>query len=180
MPDWVERYHESQRGQKGGPGSGHFGHAGRPGKRGGSVPGSVAVSVRTGRTARERQEAASWVGKAARRNIALPKTRAGQAIIRAVESDTNFMQDYTRGQDVARYILDVIKEKKEWEGLDSIEDIVASFPEHWETVGHSPYGYEVRREDFLAMRDPGFRQHVEGLAKGKVFGKHAAKMQPND
>jgi hypothetical protein len=44
--------------EKGGPGSGHWGHAGRPGNRGGSVSGSVAVSIRTGRTARERQAAA--------------------------------------------------------------------------------------------------------------------------
>jgi len=45
-------------GRKGGPGSGHWGHAGRPGKVGGSVSGSVAMSIRTGRTARERQAAA--------------------------------------------------------------------------------------------------------------------------
>ena len=44
--------------RKGGPGSGHWGHAGRPGQVGGSVSGSVAMSVRTGRTARERQQAA--------------------------------------------------------------------------------------------------------------------------
>jgi hypothetical protein len=43
---------------KGGPGSGHWGHAGRPGKVGGSLPADVAVSVATGRTARERQAAA--------------------------------------------------------------------------------------------------------------------------
>jgi len=36
---------------KGGPGSGHWGHAGRPGKIGGSLPGNVAVSIATGRTA---------------------------------------------------------------------------------------------------------------------------------
>ena len=62
--DWVERYHQERQAEqveqdeKGGPGSGHWGHAGRPGKRGGSVSGSVAVSVATGRTARERQAAA--------------------------------------------------------------------------------------------------------------------------
>lgn len=55
MTDWVEEQHRRIHGQqleedqKGGPGSGHYGHAGRPGRRGGSVPGSVAVSVRTGR-----------------------------------------------------------------------------------------------------------------------------------
>ena len=43
---------------KGGPSSGHWGHAGRPGKRGGNVSGSVAVSISTGRTARERQATA--------------------------------------------------------------------------------------------------------------------------
>jgi hypothetical protein len=36
---------------KGGPGSGHHGHAGRPGQRGGSVSGSVAMSLRTGMVA---------------------------------------------------------------------------------------------------------------------------------
>lgn len=36
---------------KGGPDSGHHGHAGRPGSVGGSVAGSVAVSLRTGRAA---------------------------------------------------------------------------------------------------------------------------------
>ena len=59
--DWVERYHREkqvEQDEKGGPGSGHWGHAGRPGKRGGSLPGDVAVSIRTGRTARERQAAA--------------------------------------------------------------------------------------------------------------------------
>jgi hypothetical protein len=45
--------------RKGGPGSGHWGHAGRPGHRGGSVAGNIAVSLRTGRTARERQQAAA-------------------------------------------------------------------------------------------------------------------------
>jgi hypothetical protein len=46
---------------KGGPGSGNYGHAGRPGNRGGSAPKSgigAAMSVRTGRTAAERQQAA--------------------------------------------------------------------------------------------------------------------------
>ncbi len=68
MTDWVqkqmERIHaeEAAEGQKGGPGSGHWGHAGRPGKRGGSLPGSVAVSIRTGETARERQQAAASGG----------------------------------------------------------------------------------------------------------------------
>jgi len=46
-------------GRKGGRGSGHWGHAGRPGQVGGSVSGSVAMSVRTGRTARERQQEAA-------------------------------------------------------------------------------------------------------------------------
>ena len=62
MTDWVQKYMQEQQAeqdQKGGPGSGHWGHAGRPGKRGGSVPGSVAVSIRTGKTARERQAAAA-------------------------------------------------------------------------------------------------------------------------
>ena len=52
--DWIEQYHKKKRedqAEKGGPGSGHWGHAGRPGKRGGSLPGDVAVSIRTGRTA---------------------------------------------------------------------------------------------------------------------------------
>jgi hypothetical protein len=40
---------------KGGPGSGHHGHAGRPGQRGGSVSGSVAMSLRTGKAAAERK-----------------------------------------------------------------------------------------------------------------------------
>ena len=66
MGDWVqkqlERIHQEEA-QKGGPGSGHWGHAGRPGQRGGSVPGSVAVSIRTGRTARERQAAARAAGQ---------------------------------------------------------------------------------------------------------------------
>lgn len=44
--------------EKGGAGSGHWGHAGRPGKIGGSVPGSVAMSIRTGPTAKARQAAA--------------------------------------------------------------------------------------------------------------------------
>ena len=58
MSDWVERYFQSRReqqAQKGGPGSGHWGHAGRPGERGGSVSGSVAMSVRTGATATQRR-----------------------------------------------------------------------------------------------------------------------------
>ncbi len=62
MTDWVqkqlERIHQEEA-QKGGPGSGHYGHAGRPGKRGGSVPGNVAVSIRTGKYAANRQAAAS-------------------------------------------------------------------------------------------------------------------------
>lgn len=48
--------------EKGGPGSGHYGHAGRRGRRGrrgGSLPGGVAMSIRTGRDAAERQAAAS-------------------------------------------------------------------------------------------------------------------------
>jgi len=40
---------------KGGPGSGHWGHAGRLGKVGGSLPGNVALSIRTGKTAEERR-----------------------------------------------------------------------------------------------------------------------------
>ena len=66
MADWVEKYFQSkhtERAAKGGPGSGHHGHAGRPGKRGGSVPGNVAVSVRTGRAASERQGSASGGGE---------------------------------------------------------------------------------------------------------------------
>lgn len=62
MTDWVQKQMERIHGeqdQKGGPGSGHYGHAGRPGKRGGSVPGNVAVSIRTGRTAAERQQEAA-------------------------------------------------------------------------------------------------------------------------
>ena len=68
MTDWVEQQHErvkqeeAAEDQKGGPGSGHYGHAGRPGQRGGSLPGSVAVSVRTGRTAAERQIEAAGGG----------------------------------------------------------------------------------------------------------------------
>ena len=65
MSDWVQKQLErihGQKGKKGGPGSGHWGHAGRPGKRGGSLPGSVAVSIRTGRTARERQQSAAAGG----------------------------------------------------------------------------------------------------------------------
>ena len=78
MTDWLQQYQETKdqklgeletwlretfpsEGQKGGPGSGHWGHAGRPGKVGGSVSGSVAVSIRTGQTARERQATArAW------------------------------------------------------------------------------------------------------------------------
>lgn len=37
--------------------SGNWGHAGRPGKRGGSVPRSVAMSIRTGRDWKKRQAA---------------------------------------------------------------------------------------------------------------------------
>lgn len=65
MADWIEQHYQEQRekreaeDQKGGPGSGHWGHAGRPGQRGGSLPGNVAVSIGRGRTARERQAAAS-------------------------------------------------------------------------------------------------------------------------
>ncbi|MCK9600148.1 MAG: hypothetical protein M0R06_13980, partial [Sphaerochaeta sp.] len=40
---------------KGGPGSGHHGHAGRPGKHGGSLPGDVAMSIRTGLAGTERK-----------------------------------------------------------------------------------------------------------------------------
>jgi len=47
--------------EKGGAGSGHLGHAGRPGKHGGSVPGSIALSVRTGRTAASRQNEAKFL-----------------------------------------------------------------------------------------------------------------------
>lgn len=46
--------------QKGGPTSGNWGHSGRPGKRGGSAPQSgvgAAMSLRTGRDAKARQEA---------------------------------------------------------------------------------------------------------------------------
>ena len=43
---------------KGGPGSGHWGHAGRPGDRGGSAPKSSGMSLRTGRDASRRQQAA--------------------------------------------------------------------------------------------------------------------------
>lgn len=43
---------------KGGAGSGHWGHAGREGKRGGSLPASSALSIRTGKTRKERQAAA--------------------------------------------------------------------------------------------------------------------------
>lgn len=53
---------EKARLEKGGPGSGHWGHAGRPGSRGGSVSGATAMSIRTGRTARERQAAAKKAG----------------------------------------------------------------------------------------------------------------------
>lgn len=42
----------------GGPGSGHFGHAGVPGKRGGSLPRSSAMSIRTGKDWEERWKAA--------------------------------------------------------------------------------------------------------------------------
>lgn len=42
---------------KGGEGSGHHGHAGRPGSRGGSVSGSAAMSIRTGKAAAERKAA---------------------------------------------------------------------------------------------------------------------------
>lgn len=62
---------------KGGPGSGHFGHAGRPGKVGGSVPSSVAMSIRTGRTAKKRQEEAAK--KAAERSQRAAKKAEPQA-----------------------------------------------------------------------------------------------------
>ena len=57
--DWVEKYHKQKQtgqAQKGGPGSGHWGHAGRPGKRGGSLPGDVAVSVETARREADARE----------------------------------------------------------------------------------------------------------------------------
>jgi len=44
--------------EKGGPGSGHWGHAGRQGKRGGSVSGQTAMSLRTGRAAAQRRQKA--------------------------------------------------------------------------------------------------------------------------
>jgi hypothetical protein len=43
---------------KGGPGSGNWGHAGRKGQRGGSLPKSSAMSLRTGPTAQARQQEA--------------------------------------------------------------------------------------------------------------------------
>lgn len=52
---------------KGGPGSGHWGHAGRPGFVGGSVPANIAMSIATGRTARERQAAAAGRGRLGKR-----------------------------------------------------------------------------------------------------------------
>lgn len=51
--------------RKGGPGSGNWGHAGRKGSRGGSLPRSTAMSLSTGATAQERQEAARGQGKVA-------------------------------------------------------------------------------------------------------------------
>lgn len=44
--------------------SGNWGHAGRPGKRGGSVPRSVAMSIRTGKDWKERQARAGKFGPA--------------------------------------------------------------------------------------------------------------------
>lgn len=42
----------------GGPGSGHWGHASQPGRRGGSLPRSTAMSIRTGKDWERRWEAA--------------------------------------------------------------------------------------------------------------------------
>lgn len=47
----------------GGPGSGNWGHAGRPGHRGGSMPRSGAMSIRTGKDWEKRQAAAKKSAK---------------------------------------------------------------------------------------------------------------------
>jgi len=50
--------HEEAYRRLGGKGSGHWGHASKPGRRGGSLPRSVAMSIRTGRDWEERQKEA--------------------------------------------------------------------------------------------------------------------------
>ena len=88
-------------GHKGGPGSGNFGHAGRPGKRGGSLPRDVAMSLRTGPTAQERQRAAREAGKKPKEPEKPParaKSADEEQIGKELEDTTKYLKTLKPGE----------------------------------------------------------------------------------
>jgi len=149
MSNWLEQYQAtkerkleelgeflagfSSEDQKGGPGSGHWGHAGRPGKRGGSLPANVAVSIRTGKTARERQAAAAARGKTPEL-VGAAGARAKIAAIQSLYGDIeNELQDKIDG-------MRAIKDQK-------IAKLKEKYPGMWEEKGYRD-GYGKIRPTF--------------------------------
>jgi hypothetical protein len=79
---------EKARLEKGGPGSGHWGHAGRPGSRGGSAASASAASIRTGATARVRQQ----IAKNPDRDVAIMRNVGGKIHV-ATPYNADFVSD---------------------------------------------------------------------------------------
>ena len=146
--------------EKGGPGSGHWGHAGRPGQVGGSVSGSIAISIRTGRTARERQAAARAGGAAAqtdqgRRTAQVPTFKTTEEAEKWIENLGVADRVYLDGFDVrvAQEIAQSLANHKEL-----IPDL------HFSVLGNNrKLSAEMRKE-----QEPRIRQDME--ERGKAWG----------
>ena len=118
---------------KGGSGSGHHGHAGRPGKRGGSLSGSIAVSIRTGRAAAIR---AGWKPTSA--VAGLPSE-----VLHIEDADSVFVQKHLEDLNKFPHKLhehmgehvNIYLGKKPMTELDDNEYLAGEIPRGWEDTG---------------------------------------------
>ena len=168
--------------EKGGPGSGHYGHAGRPGQVGGSVSGSVAMSIRTGRTASARQAAASAQGRA---QVQRGKTPVGTPVSDHLNLDKAGGPNSRVGKAV-RHALGAIN-KVHGDGTMSEVPVIKSYGErrqgeyfYYQKSGepiHIKLSHKGDRPELSALHEIGHYLDHQGLDKGS-FASEKAPLLP--
>jgi len=120
--------------EKGGAGSGHWGHAGRPSKRGGSLPGSVAMSRHTGKDAAMRRMLAKGYNDAALTNDEYDATKycerwREKVTLNSSEHETvneytmsayREMNGYLRHGAESRHVIDTYRARERIAEMDSV------------------------------------------------------------
>jgi len=168
----------------GGPGSGHFGHASQPGRRGGSLPRSAAMSIRTGKDWEARQKAAKGGGKMTPEEKAQLDKLQGMfrnkaELNRAAEELSWARQDYKRAE--KQYHQAYVKAMNNDRYKSEMEHYGKTLQQQRERVAKAEDARDVVKEagkKFRNAKAPGFGTWERVATEKAVAGGYAKYQVP--